>query len=197
MSLRLTPSAPVGRLVAGTRRRREHAGQTSRISRTLLSAFLACTVGATVVSALPDSALRDAAHPVVEPYLQASGLAQGWGMFAPDPPRHSTGLVAHLTYADGSTARWEPPDDDGLLTAYRTYRWRKWSFAARDDDRPALQDAMAAWLVNHLDHGGRRPVRVELVRRWQELAPAGSTAPDGPWRQRTYLTLDVDPGATS
>lgn len=186
----------IGALVTRARRHRQRGGP-GPLSRGLLSAFLVLTVGATVVSAMPASALRGAVHPVVEPYLQTTGLTQGWGMFAPDPPRYSTELVALLSYADGSTARWEPPDDDGVLGAYRSYRWRKWSFAARDDDRPSVQAAMAEWLAEEVDHQGRRPVRVELVRRWQELAPPGSDEADGAWQQRTYLTLDVEPGVTS
>jgi hypothetical protein len=168
------------------------AGHRRPGSRILLSAFLVATVAASVLSSMPDSSLRARVHPLVEPYLNTTGLGQGWGMFAPDPPRHSTELVAHITYADGSVGSWTPPDDDGLLGAYRTYRWRKWSFAARDDNRPQLQEAMADWLVRHGDHQGRRPVTVELVRRWQGLAAPGSGEADGAWRERTYLTLPLE-----
>lgn len=158
--------------------------------RLILNAFLVLTVAGIVISNLPRSELQRRLYPLVEPYMAATGLAQTWGMFAPDAPLHTTELIARIHYADGSSAIWRPPSGGGPLEGTRSYRWRKWSFVARNRNQPAAWATTARWVVANHDHHGRQPLRVELVRRWRPLAAPGSEAVHG-WRQQSYFILEL------
>ncbi len=154
--------------------------------RRLLSVLLAAVVAVVVVWNLPPSRLRETAMPVVEPVVGALGLDQRWNLFAPNPPQRTYQVVARITYADGSLALWEPPDND---------RWRKWLGAARSSPNRVLWRPTAAWIAHHHEGAERGPVRVELIRRWRDLPPPGNRV-QFPWQEEIYFTYDVprEPG---
>lgn len=179
-----------------TRPHRADRAPLATAGKMTLNALLLLTLAGMVISSLPASELQRRLYPLVEPYMAATGLAQTWGMFAPDAPLHATELVAHIHYADGTSGTWRPPSGGGPLEGTRSYRWRKWSFVARNRNQPEAWTTTARWVVANHDHQGRQPVRVELVRRWRPLAAPGSAAANG-WRQQTYFTLELAPGQRS
>lgn len=161
--------------------------ESSRAGRSLLSVLLVLTLAAVAAWNLPSSALRQAALPVVEPYVRTLGLDQTWNLFAPDPPRATFEVLARIDYADGSWGEWRPPRND---------RWRKWLAAIRLDQNMALWEPTAAWIAGNHDSGGRRPVTVTLVRRGQVLPPPGSGAVTPAPQDVPFFTYEV-PGASS
>ena len=70
--------------------------------RALISLLIVFTLLAVVVINLPDSALRRSLSKTTQPYLNAIGLDQAWGVFAPDPRRESIRLEVRLGYPDGT-----------------------------------------------------------------------------------------------
>ena len=59
------------------------------------------------------------------PFVEATGLDQNWGVFAPNPRRQGIELEARIVFADGTRAVWTHPKGDPVIHAYRTVRWRK------------------------------------------------------------------------
>ncbi|MGI9120475.1 MAG: hypothetical protein ACR2G7_10235 [Acidimicrobiales bacterium] len=171
--------------------------ETSLFGQWVLSALLVFTIAAVAIWNLPESGLKRAGVAVVEPYANATGLAQSWNVFAPDPPRLTMEIYARVRYADGTSELWRPPKGDAVIGHYRTYRWWKWVESARIDDNQFLWEPTAAWAAAHVDGQGRQPEQVELVRRWRDLAPPGSSQPDGDWQEFTYFILKYDQAGAS
>lgn len=159
--------------------------ESSRAGRSLLSVALVLTLAAVAAWNLPSSALREAALPVVEPYVRTLGLDQNWNLFAPNPPRATFEVLARIDYADGSWGEWRSPRND---------RWRKWLGAVRLDRHRSLREPTAAWIARNHDHGGRRPVTVTLVRRGRVLAPPGSSASTPTAQHVPFFTYRVPEG---
>ncbi|HEV2069109.1 MAG TPA: hypothetical protein VGR26_04880 [Acidimicrobiales bacterium] len=158
--------------------------------RWLVSGFLVVTLAALLVWNLPASELRSLGLPFAEPYINATGLTQTWNLFAPDPLRHSRELVAHVHYDDGRSVSWRPPQGGPWLAQYRTYRWYAQVARLRLDRSRPRWEPFAAWVARIHEAPGRKPVRVELVRRWRELAPPGG-GPGGAWEESTFYVLDL------
>ncbi len=154
----------------------------------MLSSFLVATLCAVVLWNLPKSELREVTAPLVEPVVNLTGLDQRWNLFAPNPPRMTYETVARIEYADGGLVLWQPPRND---------RWRKWLGAIRSERSRRLWEPTAAWIAEHHDRGGRRPVRVELVLRSLELLPPGSGQPEPAWQEEIFYTHDVPRGGAS
>lgn len=139
---------------------------------------------------LPNSHLRGQSLRVLGPVAHATGLDQDWGVFAPDPRRINLDLHALVTYADGSTSKWELPRGDPFVGSYWDYRWRKYMEIVRRDASKFLWPDFAAF-VARTESGSRRPVKVELVRRWYEILAPGTGGPlRSRWHQYRFFTLD-------
>lgn len=165
--------------------------------RTLISVFIVVTVAAIVLTNLPDSALEDATAPVVDPYVDMTGLGQNWGVFSPNPRRIAIDLHARITYTDGDRERWELPDPGPWSGTYRRYRWRKWADRVRlDANEGVLWSPTARWIARTHERGGRGVARVELIRRWYDIPPPGSSDERDEWNEYTFFTLER-PGAGS
>ncbi len=156
--------------------------EASSGGRLLLSVFLAFTVVAILVWNLPESEIRQRALPVVEPYVNATGLDQGWNLFAPNPPRRTYEVLARIEYADGSAVLWKSPRND---------RWRKWLGVIRIERSRRLREPTAAWIAGHHDDGGRRTTQVELIVRGRDLPPPGSNLPEQAWEEEVFFTYEV------
>jgi hypothetical protein len=168
--------------------------ESSRGGRRLISALLIVLLLGILVNNLPrQSHLQERLSNLTEPYMNALGLDQYWGVFAPDPRRHSIEFEARIEYRDGSSEIWRPPDRDPVIGAYWDYRWRKYAEnAVLDQSNLTLWDPTAAWIAR--EHRERDPVRVLLFRRIAKLTPPGKDA-DEPPRTRTlrFLTFKVTP----
>lgn len=160
--------------------------ERSIVGRILISLCVVVVLLAEVGAHLPASALATAVGPTSDRVARLAASEQTWAVFAPNPRSVSLKLDALVTFADGSTARWETPEGPALGANLRFYRWRKWIERARSDDQPALWDPTARWIAS-LYEGGPSPVaQVELIRRFHENVVEG---PQPPWRAYTYYTL--------
>lgn len=130
------------------------------------------------------------------PFLQfgaASGLEQGWGVFAPRPARHTGWYYAVGTLADGRQVevligrggvpdkkRGEPPEN--YQTTFKNGRWRKWilNIGAREMAPYALpgylQWAPKDWNSRH--SGKDRMVKLEVYYVKILNINPGDTPPD-------------------
>lgn len=165
--------------------------ESSKLGRALISALVTVTLAAVVVSVLPASHIQACGASVLAPYLRATGLAQDWDVFAPDPARRTLYVSARIDFADGTAVDWRPPQGGRLIGPYRFYRWRKLATALQDDAyRETLWPSVARWLVDTHADNGRRPATVTFIRHWAPTPAPGSG--DGPrWYEEPYYTFGV------
>ena len=165
--------------------------EATRGGRAIISAFVIATIACLVVWNLPQSELRRRPLPAVETYIGVTGLAQNWGVFAPDPPRQTVELIARATYADGRVEAFDFPSSDPVIGAYWDYRWIKWDEWASGDAHEELWKPTAAWFARKASDRGEEPVEVTLVRRSYPLFPPGPWPSRGDWRESEYYTLTI------
>lgn len=168
--------------------------ESSRVGRAAISVFIVVTIASVVVWNMPSSALKAEALAFTGPYVRAAGLNQNWGVFAPDPRRHTLQLLARVRYADGSEEVVSIPRGGRLVGGYWDYRWRKWAEWTSTDDHSDLWQPAAEWFARRARTQGRSPVSVTLVRRWRDLLPPGTGPSAGEWQEYAYYTYEV-PGA--
>lgn len=155
--------------------------------RILISVVLVCTILGIVAWALPESRLQQVTARLAEPYVYATGLDEHWGVFAPNPRREVIGFSARLTFADGTSSTWRPPEGDRFVGPYANYRWRKWVEYVIANSRRDLWDSTAAWIARE-QGDDRNPVRqVTLTRRWRPIPPP-SQDNQPTWQESDYYT---------
>jgi hypothetical protein len=165
---------------------------SSDAGRVAISAAIVVVLTAMVTANLPDSWLKQRLGHVADPVIDATGLVQVWGVFAPDPRRQSVDIEARIRFSDGTTGVWHDPEGSPLLDDYWLVRWRKlleWAIA--DAYKDTLWQPLAAFVAREAATTGKRPVEVTLVRRWSDLRPPGSEPSRAPWREVSYYTLQV------
>jgi hypothetical protein len=165
----------------------------SGFGRALISAFLLVTVASLVAVNLPDSKLSRKLLRVDGAYLNATGLDQTWGVFAPDPRRASIDLYARVHYANGSTQTWRMPSGGALIGSYWDYHWQKWLEFVVDDNHADLWKPAAEFIAGDRDRPGRRPVRVTLVRLTSFNRPPGHHPDHDPRVASAYYSLSITP----
>jgi len=164
----------------------------------VLSALIVVTLVAIVATNMPGSELRTRLLRPGQPYLNALGLDQSWGVFAPDPRRVVIDVSALIRFDDGSTANWRFPHEGSLLGAYRDYRWRKWEEQLISPANAAvLWKPAALWAASQEARPGRSVTQVRLLERYATLAPPGARPTVAPTQRRTIYTLRVLPGRKS
>ena len=155
----------------------------------MLSVFVAFTVAAILVVNMPDSVLRSDAGRVTDPFVQATGLDQNWGIFA--APRMLSAYVdGRIDFADG-TSVVVPISTGHGLRAVVDYRWQKFEEQVRVDDGRPLWGDYARYLAHEARTANRVPVRVSLVRRFAETRPPGPGPQRDPWGTSTFFVYDV------
>lgn len=165
--------------------------EASRGGRTAISVFVVITIVSVLIWNLPSSALRKEGIKLAGPYIRAAGLDQNWGVFSPDPRRHSLELVALVQYADGTEHTFSVPRGGRLVGSYWDYRWQKWAEWTSTDSHEPLWGPAAAWFARKARAEGGHPVRVTLVRRWRATLPPGPGPSRGDWHEYAYYTYDV------
>jgi hypothetical protein len=169
--------------------------ESTALGRAAISVFIAVSLAFVVAANLPHSRLRHDVLVPGQPYLNALGLDQNWDVFAPDPRRQVIDLVSRVTFSDGSVATWRLPYRGALVGAYSDYRWRKWLENSIADANRGLWRPFALWTARRAAAGGKRPVRVTLVRRFYNVLPPGTSPDRGPWKAFAYYTLDLGAAA--
>ena len=145
----------------------------------LASVGLIFIVGAILVGNMPDSVLRSALGNVTQPFLNAVGLYQAWGVFA-EPRDVSAYVDARVDFSDGTSSIYPIPVRQGL-GAYADYRWQKYEEVIRMDEGRELWAAYAHYVAALARRDGRNPLRVTLIRRWSQTLPPGPGPDHGPW----------------
>jgi hypothetical protein len=172
-------------------------GWQSRIERSpfgrgVLSVLIVITLLAIVAINLPNSDLRTIAMRPGQPYLNALGLDQAWGVFAPDPRRAVIDVSALVTYDDGKVAQWTIPRNGALLGSYTDYRWGKWEeFLIQPGVGSSLWRPAAQWAASQEPRPGRTIKRVVLVEATRPLAPPGVNPSIGPTQRRLIYSLPL------
>jgi hypothetical protein len=167
--------------------------ESALLGRVLISVFLLFTVFSLVVWNLPDSGVKRHSLKAVRPYVNAVGLDQNWGVFAPDPRRQTTQLFARVTYADGREETLRVPSGDPFVGEYWDYRWRKWAEWAITDAYDHLWHPAAVWFARRAGEQGEVE-KVVLVRRWHDLLPPGPGPARSDWQEYAFYTLTVTNG---
>ena len=162
--------------------------------RVLISAVLVVTLFSVMTANLYPSDLKRQFWRVGKPVVYATGLDQGWDVFAPDVRRQTIKLEAHVAYADGTSATWRIPRGGSLFGAYWDYRWRKWAELMILGFAPREIEPGARWIARHAEPG-RRAVKIELVERYQQLGLPGTSPNRGPWTEKSLYELDLQQGS--
>ncbi|MFC5137930.1 hypothetical protein ACFPK1_06785 [Actinomycetospora rhizophila] len=172
--------------------RDEAAPSMSPRRRLAISAFIVLTLVAMLAGTAPKSALRDGLVDLAGPFMLATGLEQGWSVFAPSPPRTTNHVTARVDRADGTVGVYPLDGGDGI-TEYWDYRWRKygeqlWKKKTAERERVAF----AGWIADEDRADGHQPVRVTLVRAaYVNPPPGGAAADQGTWREIPFFTTPV------
>lgn len=145
--------------------------------RVVISLAIMIVLVAVLVTNLPaNSSLRQSLAPRTQPILNAIGLDQNWGVFAPDPRRQVLDLRATINFPDGSSETWRFPVRDDLVGSYSDYRWQKLMENVINDNGGPLAVGAAIWIAREQRSRPERPTSVTLTKRVAELPPPGPQA---------------------
>jgi hypothetical protein len=170
--------------------------RTVPLKKLSVSLFFVAHVVAIVSWSLPyKSSAKRLIDTITAPYMQFTGLWQGWDMFAPDPLKEQQRLDATVTFADGRSAAWEFPlmHKLGMFERYPKERYRKWSQDnVRVDEKAPLWRPTARFVARQFADSDHTIVHVEFHRFWQPVPPPGGDAASQ-WRGATFYRTDVRP----
>jgi len=162
-------------------------GRRDRLREALISGLIATILLIGIVWNLPDSAIKRALMPALEPIALETGLDQRWQMYAPDPIRRLETVEVRVTMADGGERVWTQPRG-GLVTGpFAWYHWQKLKENAVRE--PGIRAGIAQWVARTLTEPSARAVRVQMILRTQDLPPPGH---DGPTATTTETLYDED-----
>jgi hypothetical protein len=165
-----------------------HRIERSPAGQVALSALMVLLIVVLLVWNMPRGQAKDALVPAAGTVVQAVGLEQDWGLFAPDPRDASVGVLATVTFRDGRTERWAPPDFGRVLAPYRTYRWQKFVERLRADDYRRMWEPFARWVAREHGPGVRRVV---LTRTFRPVRRPGDPARRPPTQRYDFYRLEL------
>jgi hypothetical protein len=151
------------------------------IGRLLVGGLLAWHIAGVATWLMPDkdclSTFRPQARQVFAFWLTRTTTDQGWGMFAPNPPRSNVFLKVLVTDADGKV--WDLRSDV-YAEEQKPIPWI-WNTRLRKMNRRIIggesgpSDWYRKWYARYecrrwaRDHGGTAPTKVELVKVWYQI----------------------------
>jgi len=168
-----------------------HERREGSARRIVITIFLVVTLSAIFVQNMPTSVTKAGLIVAAQPYLNLTGLDQGWSIFSPNPRQLSVFVLARIERADGSVELRPVPTGIGP-SEYWGYRWQKYgeSLASPTEGRP-LWRPYAEWLVEQDRQAGGKPVRVTLIRRVSSNPPPGPSADALPYVEQPFYTVPV------
>lgn len=158
--------------------------EESRVGEVVISGLVAVILFVCVVWNLPDAEMKRKLTPMITPFVLATGLDQGWQMFAPDPPHRLDVLLVHVTMSDGAERIWTFRPGDKVVGSFRWYHWQKMREAAVWQHES--QQGFAHYIARQLAGPAEQPVRVRMVLRQQPLAAPGTNSADPPTERTIY-----------
>lgn len=164
-------------------RRRAHdaiSGFGQRFERSLpgealISGLVFVLILIGVVWNLPDSHVKRALIPTLNPIAAASGLQQSWSMYAPEPVPALETVLVRVTMADDSERVWTWQRGDRIIGHLSWYRWHK--LKEQSVRQPASRPGLARWVVGELTSPVEQPVRVQMIFRNEMLPLPGQDGP--------------------
>lgn len=124
----------------------------------------------------------------------ATGMEQGWGVFAPVPASLEVQTYAVGTFANGDEVRWEPPSGNIIYGSARFERWRKWSTRVRTKDSAHNWETNALRIAQDIEAThGETPSTVRMYRRWS-VAPAPGEGFDREYSEFMFYEYDPSTG---
>ncbi len=161
------------------------------LGRFLVSSLLIWHIGAVTTWLTPDKgslkSWRSPARKVFAKYLTVTQTDQGWGMFAPNPPRSNVFLKV-LVY-DSTGEAWDMRTDV-YAPERKPIPWI-WNDRMRKMNRRIIGGESGntqwyrKWYARYhcrqwqLEHDGEIPNKVELVKVWYSIPPPEETAKKG------------------
>jgi hypothetical protein len=144
--------------------------EESRLGKWLISGVIVVILGTQVVWSMPDSAIRGALMPIVEP-ANAIGVNERWSLYAPRVASRVEEFEVDVTMADGSTRIWRHVPNPRLEKIFLPDRWELVAATAlrQQDGRIGF----ARWVVDAVTGPSDRPVKVVMMFRFKVLAPPG------------------------
>jgi len=145
------------------------------LGRALIGGLIVWHLGAVMIWLMPAkdcvSTFRSDARRAVAHYLAVTTTSQGWGMFAPNPPRHNVFMKVLVTDQNGDV--WDMRRDV-YAEEKRPIPWI-WNTRERKMNRRIIggeagpktyRKWYARWQCRQwaLEHGGEAPFKVELVK---------------------------------
>ena len=143
--------------------------EESRVGKVVISGLVAVIMVVGVVWNIPDSPIRSALQPVVEPVAAPTGMDQYWAMYA-TPSKRVEAVEVHVKMANGETRVWNmQPGERGVGW------WDRWIMLRRAVMYDAsVRPQVASWVVREVTAPNERAVAVAVVLRVENLSPPGS-----------------------
>lgn len=165
--------------------------------RLLINIFLMFHIFAISVWALPyNTSFLFKTRQTIAPYMQWSGLIQGWKLYAPDPQSMNAFVTAEIIYRDGQKKIYKlpMPQDYGY---YRRYFMDRRSMWAIDNLRLNVNSILwpdAARYIARLNSSPENPpTSITLVRHWSYIQPPNSGRTET-WSEEAFFKYSVQPG---
>lgn len=149
-----------------------------KLRKPLISLFIVWNVTAIALVLSPHFPWRPSLLKPLLPYLFATGLFQGYGVFVPRPHVYSLYFTAEIIFSDGSQATWRnvKMEELNLLERFQKERYRKWSRQNMDTSKPTRWwPETAAYIARLYNKDGKTPIEVRLVRHRTDTPAPGSS----------------------
>ena len=165
--------------------------ERSPAGRAAISLVLVVVLVVVIVMNGQKSTLRDEVVDATAPVINAIGLDQSWGVFAPNPRNVSLDFFARVRYEDGTTETWRLPHGGPLLGDYWDYRWRKYlEYLVQDPWADQTHRQFSTYIAREVHRDGRTPTRIVLVREKRAVRP-GQDPPMSDPREEAYFSFRV------
>jgi hypothetical protein len=161
------------------------------LGRFLVGSLLVWHITGVTVWLLPDkgslSTWREPARQVFAKWLTVTQTDQGWGMFAPNPPRSNVFLrvLVHDEHGEVYDLKTDvyAPERKPIPWIWND-RMRKMNrriIGGESGNTQWYRKWFARWHCRNwqLEHGGEIPLKVELVKVWYKIPPPEETAEHG------------------
>lgn len=147
--------------------------ERTRVGEVAISVLVSLILLIAVCWSMPDSEIRRAAIPVLEPVAVTSGLDQSWYVFAPDPYRRLETVDIRVNTATGEERVWEFPKGN-VAEQFTWYRWHKLKEQAVRT--PEIRADITRWAARRILEPSDYPADISMILTTQDFPPPGERA---------------------